>query len=263
MYKNMRFERRSVEQVKSDIDVAKDFVNQKVATVFVGDSDSLVMETEALCDVFTYLTEAFPSVVRVTSYARANTLKRKPLHSLKKIRQAGLTRLHVGLETGSGELLKKMKKGATPATMVEGCRKARAAGFEISLYVLAGIGGKAHWREHASETARVLNEIDPDFIRLRTLTPQPGTPVYQWWREGIFEMPDPETILKEQRAMIKQLSVTSRYLSDHVSNYAPIDGCLPGDKMQMLSMIEETLERLSNDPTFRDNLATKPHLRQL
>lgn len=263
MYKGMRFERRSVRQVKGDIDVAKAFVGQKAETIFIGDSDSLIIETDALCDIFGHLHEAFPSIARVTSYARANTLKRKPFDSLKRIRNAGLTRLHVGLETGSRSILKKIKKGATPETMVEGCRKARDAGFEISIYVLVGIGGKAQWKEHASETARVLNQINPDFIRLRTLTPQPGTPVYQWWREGIFEMPDPETILAEQRAMISQLSVTSQYLSDHVSNYAPINGSLPEDKMQMLSMIEKTLKRLCEDPAFRNDLNNKSYLRQL
>jgi radical SAM superfamily enzyme YgiQ (UPF0313 family) len=263
LYKDVPFESRSVDEVKADIDVAKDFIGRGVETIFIGDSDSLVIDTQALCDILDYLREAFPSVARVTSYARANTLKRKGLDSLKRIRLAGLVRLHIGLETGSRSLLKKIKKGANPDTMVDGCRKAKEAGFEISLYVLVGIGGKAHWKEHARETARVLNRINPDFIRLRTLTPQPGTPVYQWWKEGVFEMPDPETILQEQRAMIGELTVTSQYLSDHVSNYAPINGSLPEDKRQMLSMIEKTLKRLREDPAFRDDLSHKSSLRRL
>jgi radical SAM superfamily enzyme len=263
MYKDMKFETRSVARIKADIDAAKAFVGQKVQTVFIGDSDSLVIKTEAICDILAYLHDAFPSIKRVTSYARANTLKRKSVDSLRRIRQAGLTRLHIGLETGSPSLLKKMKKGATPDTMVGGCAKAKEAGFEVSLYVLVGIGGKAKWKEHALETANVLNRINPDFIRVRTLTPQPGTPVYQWWTDGTFEMPDPETILEEQREMIEHLAVTSEYLSDHVSNYAPINGCLPKDKPYMLSMIEKTLERLAKDQDFRGKLKKMPNLRQL
>jgi hypothetical protein len=109
----------------------------------------------------------------------------------------------------------------------------------------------------------VLNQIDPGFIRVRTLTPQPGTPVYQWWMEGSFQMPGPETILREQRALIKDLEVTSQYLSDHVSNYAPINGNLPDDKAGMLSMIDEALEKLSSDDSFKRDLDKMRYLQRL
>jgi radical SAM superfamily enzyme YgiQ (UPF0313 family) len=174
-----------------------------------------------------------------------------------------VTRLHIGLETGSPSLLKKIKKGATPDTMVTGCARARGAGFEISLYVLVGIGGKAKWREHALETAKVLNRINPDFIRVRTLTPQPGTQVYQWWQDGSFEMPDPETILEEQRLIIEKLAVTSQYLSDHTSNYVAVNGSLPKEKPDMLSMIDVALKRIACDDGFKSDLEKMPHQRQL
>jgi radical SAM superfamily enzyme len=147
--------------------------------------------------------------------------------------------------------------------MIRACAKARNAGFEVSLYVLVGIGGESSWQEHALETAKVLNEINPDFIRVRTLTPQPGTPVFQWWDEGSFQMPNPETILKEQRALIDGLSVTSRYLSDHVSNYAPVDGDLPADKTKMLLVIDSAMERLSDDAAYRTDLEGMRYLRRL
>ncbi len=232
-------------------------------TVFIGDSDSLVIKTGQMCEVLGDLHSVFPSLTRVTSYARALTLKRKSLESLKKIREAGLTRLHIGLETGSGRLLERIKKGAGTDTMIRACTTAKQAEFEVSLYVLLGIGGEEDWQEHASETARVLNEIEPDFIRVRTLVPVPGTPVFQWWTEGSFEMPGPETILKEQRTIIEGLSVTSQYLSDHVSNYAPIHGNLPTDKSSMLSMIDTALEKLSKDDDFRAELEDMRYLRRL
>jgi radical SAM superfamily enzyme YgiQ (UPF0313 family) len=263
MYKDVKFEIRSIEEVKGDIDAAKAFVGRNVKTVFLGDSDSLVIPTEAICQILRHLYDAFPSITRVTSYARAHTLCRKSPESLKMIRQAGLTRLHIGLETGSSALLKKIKKGATPETMVRGCGKARDAGFEISLYVLVGIGGKAKWRDHALETAKVLNRINPDFIRVRTLTPQPGTPVYQWWEDGSFEMPAAETILEEQRAIIEELAVTSQYLSDHASNYVFINGRLPEDKPEMLSEINTALKRIACDDGFKRDLEKMPYQRQL
>ena len=263
MYKHMKFEKRPVQAVKRDIDTAKAFTGGNVETVFIADSDSLVIKTEEVCQILGQLHGAFPSLTRVTSYARALTLKRKSTESLRKIRSAGLTRLHIGLETGSAQLLDRIKKGAGPDTMIRGCTKAREAGFEVSLYVLLGIGGESCWREHAVETAKVLNQINPDFIRVRTLTPQPGTPVFQWWNEGSFQMPSPETILKEQKALIEGLSVTSEYLSDHVSNYAPINGSLPAEKAGMLSMIDTALEKLSEDTDLKADLESMRYLRRL
>lgn len=263
MYKQLKFEKRPVADVKQDIDTARAYTGGNVDTVFIGDSDSLVIKTEEMCEILGHLHHAFPSLTRVTSYARAQTLRRKSLGSLKKIRKAGLTRLHIGLETGSGRLLERIRKGAGTDTMIQGCTKAKEAEFEVSLYVLLGSGGEADWQEHASQTARVLNEIDPDFVRVRTLVPVPGTPVFQWWTEGSFEMPGPETILREQRTLIEDLSVTSQYLSDHVSNYAPIHGNLPADKTRMLSMIDTALEKLSKDEAFRAELENMRYLRRL
>jgi radical SAM superfamily enzyme YgiQ (UPF0313 family) len=259
----VRFEKRSVQEVKQDIDTAKHYTGGNVETVFIGDSDSLVIKRDEMCEILNYLHGVFPSLTRVTSYARALTLKRKSLEDLQQIRSAGLTRLHIGLETGSARLLARMKKGAGVKTMVEGCQKAAQAGFEVSLYVLVGIGGESDWEEHALETAHVLNQINPDFIRVRTLTPQPDTPVFEWWEEGRFEMPRPQTILREQRAMIEGLSVTSEYLSDHVSNYARIDGSLPGDKTEMLSQIDTALERLADDAAYKAHLEEMRYLRRL
>jgi radical SAM superfamily enzyme YgiQ (UPF0313 family) len=263
LYKQVKFEERPVQDVKQDIDTAKEYTGGNAETVFMGDSDSLVIEGNKMCEILRHLHGAFPSLARVTSYARALTLRRKPLEGLKQIRAAGLTRLHIGLETGSPRLLARMKKGAGVKTMVEGCLKAAEAGFEVSLYVLLGIGGEWHWEEHALETANVLNQIDPDFIRVRTLVPQPGTPVFEWWGKGTFQMPNPETILREQRAMIEDLTVTSAYLSDHVSNYASINGSLPDDKTRMLSHIDAALERLIQDAAYKADLEGMRYLRRL
>lgn len=263
MYKHIKFEKRQVQAVKRDIDTAKEFTGGNVETVFIADSDSLIIKTEEICQILAHLHGTFPSLTRVTSYARAQTLKRKSVEGLRKIRSAGLTRLHIGLETGSAQLLDRIKKGAGPETMIRGCVKAKDAGFEVSLYVLLGIGGESGWQEHAVETAKVLNQINPDFIRVRTLTPQPGTPVFQWWNEGSFEMPSPETILKEQKTLIEGLSVTSEYLSDHVSNYAPINGSLPAEKAEMISMIDKALEKLSKDSDLRADLENMRYLRRL
>ncbi len=199
----------------------------------------------------------------MTSYARAKTLAKKPLEDLEKIRQAGLTRLHVGLETGDRDLLKEIEKGATPEEMVEAGRKSKKAGFEYSLYVLLGIGGEEKWENHARGTAEVLNQIDPHFIRVRTFIPQPNSPLYEATEEGRFHLPSPETILKETRLLLEGLQVTSQFLSDHISNLLPLHGKLPEDKGRMIQMIDEALRELEKDDRLREEMEMRRQLTNL
>ena len=263
MYKDIPFQRRLVEEVLHDIDAARNFYGSHVPTVFLGDSNNLIMDAHTLVKILQHLYRSFPSIERVTSYARARTLCKKTLDELRLVHEAGLTRLHVGLETGDAELLKEIRKGATPGEMVEGCRRAKEAGFEVSLYVLAGIGGEEKWQQHAEGTAEVLNQVNPHFIRIRTFSPRPNSPLWDRVEQGTFAQASPETILQEQRHLIERLEVTSQYLSDHVSNYAPVHGTLPGDRPTMLQTIESALEMLQNNGHYRQAIEMKRHLAQL
>lgn len=263
MYKQMPFERRTPEEIFRDLDTLKACYPVKEPCFFLGDSNSLVLEQDTLVAVLHYLYKVFPSVQRVTSYARARTLEKKSLEELRSIRDAGLTRLHIGLETGDGPLLKEIKKGATPEQMVEGAIKAKAAGFEVSLYVLAGIGGEAQWEQHAEGTAAVLNRVDPHFIRIRTLVPTPGSPLWEGVEQGSFVLASPETILGEQRRLIERLELSSEYLSDHISNYVPVYGRLPGDKASMLETLDRALREVESNRRYRGSLEKKRTLTRL
>jgi radical SAM superfamily enzyme YgiQ (UPF0313 family) len=263
MYKSTRFEVRDLDEILADIELAKDLYGDQVRTVFIGDSNSLVVKTGTLLQVLHALYSAFPRVERVTSYARSKTLVKKRAEDLESIRQAGLTRLHVGLETGDQELLEEIEKGATPAEMVEGGKKAKRAGFEYSLYVLLGIGGEDRWEQHAKGSAGVLNQIDPHFIRVRTFIPQPGSPFYEAMEKGRFRLSSPETILKETRLLLERLEVTSDFLSDHVSNLLPLHGKLPEDKGRMIQMIEDALRGLGEDIELKEEMESRRHLTRL
>ena len=263
MYKATKFEIRDLEEILGDIELAKELYGDRVGTVFIGDSNSLTVKTDMLVQVLKSLYESFPHLERVTSYARAKTLAKKPMEDLEKIRQAGLTRLHVGLETGDRDLLKEIEKGATPEEMVEAGRKSKEAGFEYSLYVLLGIGGEEKWENHAKGTAEVLNQIDPHFIRVRTFIPQPNSPLYEAMEEGRFHLPSSETILKETKLLLEGLQVTSQFLSDHISNLLPLDGKLPEDKGKMIQMIDEALEGLKNDDRLKEEMEMRRHLTNL
>ncbi len=263
MYKTVKFEIRDLEEIRGDIDMAGELYGDRVRTVFIADSDSLVTKTETFLEVLKSLYASFPHVERVTSYARAKTLAKKPFEDLEKICKAGLTRLHVGLETGDRELLQEIKKGATPEEMIEAGKKAKQAGFEYSLYVLLGIGGEEKWEQHARGTAEVLNQIDPHFIRVRTFIPQPHSPLYDAMEAGRFQPPGPETILKETKLLLEKLEVTSEFLSDHISNLLPLHGKLPQEKERMVGMAEEALRRFKEDHGLREEMEARRHLTNL
>jgi radical SAM superfamily enzyme YgiQ (UPF0313 family) len=215
-----------------------------VKSAFLQDSDTVIMKTEPLVEMITFLRETFPTLERICSYARGKTLVKKKPEELARLREAGLSRLHVGLETGDGELLAYIQKGATAEEMIEAGQKAVAAGFELSEYVMPGLGGRERWEQHARNSARVLNEINPHFIRLRTLHLVPGTPLYEKAKRGEFHVQSMEGVLIEIRRFIESLEVTSQLVtSDFASNYfiGEVDGKLPGDKEKLLESVDRAL----------------------
>jgi len=187
-------------------------------TAFLQDSNSLVMKPADLIEVLKYLCRRFPTLERVTSYARSHTLYHRKLSDLKAIRAAGLDRLHAGLETGDDELLQKVCKGVTSQQQIEGGLKAKAAGFALSEYFMTDLGGRKFWRQHAVHTARVLSEIDPDYIRSRPLVPIVGTPIYDEYVSGELILSSPRERLEELKLMVEHLDFTGRLTFDHSMN---------------------------------------------
>ena len=188
-------------------------------TAFLQDANSLIMKTDQLVAVLEYLRRTFPSISRVTTYARAKTIVQKSLYDLKAIRTAGLDRLHVGLESGDDEVLQRVRKGASAEIHIKAGRKALAAGFQLSEYWMPGLGGRVLWEQHARNTARVLSEIDPHYIRSRPLRPWPGTPLAREASKGAFEMLTPTEQLRELRLTMQELSVSGRVCFDHAGNF--------------------------------------------
>ena len=272
-YNRERFQLRSVEEIKKDIDAAKaiselieaiakklggidwaaklmdpyflynkgfmeldqnesknfqsitnvfSWLHSGAKSAFLQDANSLIMRTNELVEVIRHLKRTFPSLRRITSYARAKTLaqKTKTLEELKELHKAGLSRLHVGLETGDDELLKYVNKGVTSEEHILGGRKAKKAGFELSEYWMPGLGGKTWSEQHARNTARVLNEIDPDFVRSRRFVPRKATPLFEEWKKGDFQLLSPHEELREIGMMIENLDITGKVCFDHSINPA-------------------------------------------
>ncbi len=206
--------------------------------VFLQDANSLIMRTNELVEVIRYLKETLPSIKRVTSYARSKTAARKKLEEMIELRKAGLSRLHIGLESGYDPLLQYMDKGVTAAEHIKGGRRVVESGISLSEYVILGLGGKKMWREHVTETAKVLNEIDPDFIRVRTLAINDRMPLYNEIENGNFVRLTDEEIVAEEKLLIEHLECQADFVSDHVTNLLQeIEGKLPRDKEKMLAVI--------------------------
>ena len=288
-YKGKKFSRRSLDEIKADIDAAR-AVSEEIKqmswrageggqltrrvlttivqdgnlpdsfrsvamwmasggdTVFLQDANSLLLSTETLITVLNYIKENFPQVERVTSYARAATLKSKSVQQYVRLKQAGLSRLHVGMESGSDNVLKMIDKGARADQVIEGGRNVVEAGISLCLYVMPGIGGVDLSEEHARETARVINAINPGFVRFRSLYVTPRTPLMDMVENGTFQPPDEDCMVREIRTIVQDLKgISTTLVSDHVLNLLEeVEGTLPGDKDRMLGIIDRYLN-LSDD----------------
>ncbi len=213
-------------------------------TVFLQDADALIMRTPGLLEVLNYLTSAFPTVERVTAYARSRSCRRKSLAELLELRQARLLRLHVGLESGCNAVLERMKKGVTAREQVEGGQKVVVAGISLCNYLMPGLGGKELSERHARDSAAVLTEINPDFIRLRSLALRRHSPLLTQAREGLFTELSEDEVVAEIGLLISLLQCDAYLVSDQMANllYA-VEGQLPGDKEKMLQVIDAYLQK--------------------
>jgi len=211
--------------------------------VFLQDANSLIAKTSDLVKILRYLKEKFPSIQRITSYARARTLAKKSVEELRELGQAGLSRIHVGMESGYDPLLQFMKKGVTAKEQVRAGRNVVESGISLSEYIMPGLGGERWWREHAVESARVLNQIDPDYIRLRTLYVRKDMPLFDRVEKGEFIRPSDDLVVSEIRLFIATLDgIGSAVVSDHILNLLEeVQGKLPDEKEKMIGIIDRYL----------------------
>jgi len=209
-------------------------------SVFLQDANSIIMKTDDLVEVLSFIKENFSSVESITSYCRSKTAARKSVEELRMMKEAGLTRIHIGMESGYDPLLRFIRKGVTAADHVEGGRRIVEAGISLCEYVMPGLGGVRWSKEHAEASARVINEINPHFVRLRTLHVVHGTELFDMMQTGEFEPISDEDILKEIRIFIEKLEgIETSIVSDHILNLLEeLEGKLPQDKGRLLTTID-------------------------
>jgi hypothetical protein len=261
VYKGAKFSLRPVDEVLSDIEAMKKDYGDAPRTVFLQDANPLLTKPDDLVEIVGAIRAAFPKVGRITAYSRSHTLARRSPDELRRIREAGLDRLHVGMESGCDEVLKLVSKGSSRAEMIEGGRRAKAAGFELSEYVMPGLGGRRLSARHADDSSSALVEIAPDFIRLRTTAVIPGTPLARLEEEGAFEPLSEVALVEEVRRFLTGLDgLETRIESDHMLNLLmEIRGDLPADLARLVAICDRFLG-LPEDDRRRFILARRLNL---
>lgn len=242
MYKGIKSRIRPVEDIKADLRMAKLYHGDWIKSIFFPDGNTIIMKTRDLVEIFSYARQLFPFLERITVYGSARYVDKKSLDDLIQLKQAGLSRIHMGMESGDDTVLSRICKGTTSEQIVSAGLKLKQAGIEVSEYYLVGIGGPELSEQHALNSARVLNQFCPEFIRFRTYQPVPDSPLYEQYVNGEFQLLTPHQALREIRLLIENLECPGTIVtSDHVSNYWNINGRLPQDREAMLEQIDYAL----------------------
>ena len=242
MYKNRKFRKRPLEQVIEDLDLAlATYGPDAIRTIFLADGNTAVLPTRKLVAIGEAAHRRFPGLERITVYGSAKFLVKKSEEEWRRVAAAGITRIHSGLESGDAVTLDQIGKGVTPEQAIEAYRHVKAAGIQLSVYLMVGVAGVERWREHALGSAHVLNEAPPDFVRLRTFIPAPGTPWHERWEQGRLTLLSAHQALEETRLLIENLEGPTELLSDHLSNFIDVRGRFPEEKPTMLAQIDEAL----------------------
>lgn len=254
-YRNVKFEIKNVDEVKKDILKMKEWFGRS-NSAFIGDADPLIHKS--LDEILRFLKAKHPHISRITAYARAKTIARMREEKLETLKDAGLTRLHVGLESGDDGVLKLIRKGATSDDMIDAGLKAKKC-FELSFYVILGLGGVELQEQHVKNTAKVINEVKPDFVRIRTLTIGHNTEMQRMVENGIITPLTPLQQLNELEKLVESINAETYLTCDHISNllvldaarwfnrilFSGVEGYLPEEKERMLEEIRVTKDRIS------------------
>jgi radical SAM superfamily enzyme YgiQ (UPF0313 family) len=258
MYKDKKYRVRQLSEIIEDIKMAKDHYGD-LEKVFLCDGDAIALETDMLLAIIKKLYLTFPSLRHVGSYVGPQSTLSKSIEELRMLRAAGLTKAYIGVETGDDDLLKKIKKGVGYDQMLEAGKNLVSADINLSAMVLLGLAGKGNAsKRHALATAKICNEMKPQYLAALTVTPVPGTVLYRQIQAGDFELLDPFETLEEMKQIFENITVDNmKFVGTHASNYMSITGTLQKDKQKMIAAVDDVLKN-------RDESMIRPdHLRGL
>lgn len=254
MYKDKKFRIRPLEEVVEDMRTAKRYYRFDIERVFLADGDALIVKTRDLLYIIDQIYKIFPTVKRITAYGAPKDVLVKTPEELKQLRDAGLEMVYMGAESGSDIVLKKVCKQATQSEIIEAGLKLKDAGMKSSITLISGLGGVEYLEEHAIESAKLISRIKPEYASLLTLMLEPGTPLYEDYRNGLFvPLNGPDHVFNEMRLFLQNIdSEGTIFRANHASNYIPLGGTFNKDIPGLLAQIDYAVEnRLFRPDAFR------------
>lgn len=243
MYKSKKFRIRPTEEILEDIDMALDYYGPGLERVFLMDGDATIIPTAELLKILEKLYKTFPNLQKVTTYAGPRSTLAKSVDELKALRQAGLNRAYLGVESGSDAVLAAIHKGVNAQQMLEAGQRLVEAGIDLWAIVIMGLTGQdGDWEEHILSTAKMINEMKPRHLSAMTFAPAKDTPLGDDVLAGRFKVCTPDHILEECQVLLEHLDVDPlHFTSNHASNYLPLKGGLPEDKQKFLDLLDQAL----------------------
>lgn len=242
MYKDKNFRIKSIEDIFLDLEMGRSYY-ERVDKIFLADGDALVLKTKDLKSILIKIKELFPECMRVGIYGTPRDILTKSVDELKELKNEGLGIVYLGLESGSNTILQNIKKGVTAEEMILAGKKIKESGLTLSVTLISGLGGKENLEEHAKESAKIISEINPNYLGLLTLMFESETPLYKEVQEGTFSLLEPKEIMLETKILIENLEVTNCvFRSNHASNYVSLKGTLPEDSENLLNKINSVLQ---------------------
>ena len=246
MYKEKKFRIRPVADILEDIDMARAYYGPDLERVFLMDGDAIIMKTEELLQILEKLYQTFHRLQKVTLYAGPRSTLSKTPEELRTLREAGLSRAYLGVESGSDQVLQFIHKGCTAEEMLLAGRRLVEAGIDLWVTIILGMTGAngegGNWEEHILSTAKMINEMKPRHLSAMTFAPAKGTPLGEDVLAGRFTVCSADHVLEECRLLIEHLNVDPlHFTSNHASNYLPLKGGLPEDREKFLDMIDQAL----------------------
>ena len=242
MYRSKRYRVRPLGELVEEVRRVGRAEGDAITRLFVADGDALAMAPGHWEPLLAACREAFPRLRRVSAYATALNVAEKTDAELRRLRELGLSLLYMGPETGDDATFRRIAKGAGFAEHALAARRVHAAGMKLSAIFLLGAGGTDRSREHAEASARLVTEMDPEYLSLLTLTIVPGTPLAALAARGDFALPGVEGMLGELRTIVAASAPTAAvFRTNHASNYLPLEGRLPRDRDRIVGTVDRAL----------------------
>ena len=244
MYKEKQFRIRKMDEIRADIEEVFSVYGDNIRRIFLADGDALVIPTPQLKEILGLLRARFPSAERITSYGAPHDILRKTPEELRELNEAGLEMVYMGLESGDDEVLRRVKKGATAAQIIEAGKKLKAAGIQASVTLISGLGGRERLREHAIASAQAISEMKPEYVGFLTLMVEEPAPIVDEIASGRMELLTPEEVVDEMELFLSNVdSDGTVFRANHASNYMLLKGNLNEDIPAMIAQIQDIRQR--------------------